>query len=232
MSQEPSSVLRAVIVDRRELFRRGLRAVIDQGPDVSVVAEVAEPGRLVDVDAELTPDLILVGVGGGAPGESAPLTLDALREIRRLHPRVAVIVFIEDGDEDLFLAAVRSGADGVLFRDASADAILRAVAEVRAGGSVLDPRLTKWLFSELAAGHGVRSQGVAVPECVPGLLERLSPRERDVLGLLAQGRRNKEIAAGLGVSVGTVKTHLRHLFRKLSVDDRTSAVVTVLRGRQ
>jgi DNA-binding NarL/FixJ family response regulator len=222
---------RVLIADRLELFRRGLRDVIAQEPNLHVAAEIADLSRLADANLELTPDLILLGMDREAADEAAPQALEALRQVMRLDPYAAVIVFIADEDVEQFIEAVRAGAKGVLLRDASADAILRAVEAVWTGGAALDPRLARQLFERLASGQGLTTHGIATPDLDPGLLQRLSPRERDVLALLAQGRRNKEIAAQLGVSVGTVKTHLRHIFRKLSVDDRTSAVLTALRAR-
>jgi DNA-binding NarL/FixJ family response regulator len=159
------------------------------------------------------------------PGSS----LRHLEEIVSSDPGARVIALVDRNDLELVLKAIQGGARAVLVRDAPATALLDAAHDVVDGGAALDMRLASVLFDYLA-----RSMPAALesgPVFDPSTLTGLSPREREVLRALAQGYRNKEIAAALGVSVGTVKTHLRHIFRKLKVADRTSAVLLALHVR-
>jgi DNA-binding NarL/FixJ family response regulator len=139
----------------------------------------------------------------------------------------AIVLLEREAPEDV-VESVRTGADGVLLRQASAETLLAAIYDVLAGGAALDQRLARGLFERLALSARVGRGGEL--EMDPAIAGALSQREREVLRALAQGCRNKEISAQLGVSVGTVKTHLRHIFRKLHVEDRTAAVLMALQG--
>jgi two-component system nitrate/nitrite response regulator NarL len=162
---------------------------------------------------------------GKAPG------LADLRRTLRLDPFARVVILVDDDGVNDLLDAIRCGARGVLLRDTPANILLRSAREIVAGGSSLDPRLARRLFESLASNGGDGVLAGAWPSLDRNALRSLSPREQEVLRLLAQGCRNKEIARDLGVSIGTVKTHLRHIFRKLKVYDRTTAVLTVLQSR-
>lgn len=218
--------VRTLIADGAELVRRGIRDVLARDRRFTVVGEIARPQDVVEACLELSPDIIFLGPGrDDEDNRNNAASLTALRQMRRLNPFASVIVLV-DGDmvEDL-LEPVRAGARAVLLRDAPASALLQAGRDVLAGAAALDPLLTRSLFEYLAAGADLPTAGVPEFRLNPAVLSALSPREQDVLRSLARGCRNKQIAAQLEVSVGTVKTHLRHIFRKLRVADRTATVL-------
>jgi two-component system nitrate/nitrite response regulator NarL len=214
--------VRILIADGAEIVRRGIRDVIGHNRSFTVVGESAQPDTIPELCLEHAPDIVFLGMSWSddAAVDKAP-GLAALRRTLRLDPFARVVVLVDDDAVDDLLDAIRSGARGVL---------LQAARDIVAGGCALDPRLARRLFESLASSGDAAIAGVW-PNLDVRVLRSLSPREQEVLRLLAQGCRNKEIARELGVSIGTVKTHLRHIFRKLKVYDRTTAVLTVLQSR-
>lgn len=205
--------------------------VLHRDGRLAIVGEVACLSDLPQACVELTPHVVFLGCSSEGVEGAGGAGLAALRRAMEPDPFVHVVVLMEHGSAAGVLEAVQAGASGVLLRDASGTALLDAARDVIGGGAALDPRLARTLFEDL----GVRETSQVV-EIGPGTLgastlRLLSHREQEVMRALAQGLRNKEIAAALGVSVGTVKTHLRHIFRKLHVADRTAAVLTALQVR-
>ena len=225
-NQQPDRV-RVLIADSAELVRQGIRGVLTRDRQLTVVCEIARPQEIARACLESSPDIIFLGLGRDDPDRSEGLL--ALQETLRQVPAALIIVLVDGDSVDDLLLPVQAGARGVLLRRAPAGALLDAVRHVLEGGSALDPRLTRRLFAYLAS-EPIQSAGES-DLLDATALRSLSPREREVLQLLCQGERNKAIAARLGVTVGTVKTHLRHIFRKLKVDDRTGAVLTALQVR-
>jgi len=223
MPEGPTTQLRALIADPAELVRRGIGDVLARDARYAVVGEASDAEHLMEECARRRPDLLFFGIEG--PEERR---LAALQQVKVLRPGLRAIVLIESRRLDDVWAAIRAGANALLLRDAPAATLLQALDDVLSGGSALDPRLTHELFEQLASGLPGPTWDI-IPN--PSTLAALSSREREVLQLLTHGRRNKEIAGQLGVSVGTVKTHLRHIFRKLNVADRTGAVLAALRGQ-
>jgi len=218
-----SPLVRVLIADGAELVRRGIRDVLLQcDRSFAVVGEVARAEDLIEACAMALPDVLVLSLG-------LDESMRPLRAALVARPSLRVLVLLEEGSGEWALQAVRAGARGLLPREASAETLLAAVREVAGGGTVLDPQLAAGLFEFLTqrGNNGVTEEA----QLDPAVLARLSVREREVMRLLAQGYRNKEIGRQLGVSLGTVKTHLRHIFRKLDVIDRTEAAVVALRGR-
>jgi DNA-binding NarL/FixJ family response regulator len=194
--------VRVIVVEGAEFVRRGICGVLTQhGEPFELAAEISRAAAL-------------------------PQACELL-EVRA--PALAIVLLEHDGIDGV-IEAVRAGANGVLLREASGGTLLAAIHDVMAGGAVLDPRLARGLFDRLATG-GAAGEGMVEPGMDPAVAGALSQREREVLQALARGCRNKEISVQLGVSVGTVKTHLRHIFRKLHVADRTAAVLIALQGK-
>jgi DNA-binding NarL/FixJ family response regulator len=216
---------RVLIVEPAELVRRGIRDVLARERHYLIAGEVASTQILPELCRERHPDVVFLGL---AAGDERGLA--ALERARQSSPHLRVIVLTDSRRVDDLLVPIRAGAKGLLLREAPASTVLHALADVLGGDAALDPRLTSELFQQLAAGATLAGDAPwdAMPQ--PMALAALSAREREVLLMLTRGRRNKEIAAQLGVSVGTVKTHLRHIFRKLNVADRTGAVLAALRG--
>lgn len=229
---QPGSV-RVLVADDAELVRRGIRDVLASDQRFQVVGELERPRDIVDACLERSPDIIFLGMAEGSDkGGAVAESLTALRQTLRLDPCARVIVLVDGETADSLLRPLQAGARGAFLRDAPAARLLEAIDDVLQGGGALDARLARSLFDYLAFNNGLPMPDASQPELKldPTALRSLSPREQEVLRALARGHRNKEIASQLGVSVGTVKTHLRHIFRKLRVPDRTAAVLAALQG--
>jgi DNA-binding NarL/FixJ family response regulator len=211
---------RVIVVEGSELVRRGICDVLLRyGEPLEIAAEVVDAGALSEACQVATPDVIVMSLSND--GE-----LRALRQALESRPATRAIVLLDHVAAGDVIEVVHAGASAVLLRDVSSGTLLDALRDVLAGGCAIDAQLARCLFDRLATNGGNGSVDLE-----SAVAQALSRREREVLRVLAQGYRNKEISAQLGVSVGTVKTHLRHIFRKLHVADRTAAVLVALQGR-
>jgi DNA-binding NarL/FixJ family response regulator len=199
------SPIRLLIVDDHPVVRDGLRGIFAGDEEFEVVgdagdgAEAVRVARRVDVDVILM-DLRMPGVGG----------VDAIKELRALrHPARVLVLTTYDADRDV-LPAIAAGATGYLLKDAPRDELIRGVRAAYRGQSVLAPSVAGTLMGRA----GTRP------------LDALSPREIEVLRLVAAGATNRSVARQLFVSEATIKTHLVHLYTKLGVRDRAAAVAT------
>ncbi|MEV0054651.1 response regulator transcription factor [Saccharopolyspora shandongensis] len=199
----PDRAITLLIVDDHPVVRDGLRGMFDSAADIEVLGEASDGPSAVALAVELDPDVVLMDLrmpGGGGVAAIAEL-------VRRGQRGKVLVLTTYDTDSDT-LAAIEAGATGYLLKDAMRDELFAAVRAAAAGRTVLSPAVASRLVSR------VRSPGE----------QPLSAREREVLGLVARGRSNREIAADLFVSEATVKTHLTHLYGKLGVNDRAAAV--------
>jgi two-component system NarL family response regulator len=200
--------IRVLIVDDHRVVRVGLRAIIDAEPDMEVVAEAGDGPAALAAYAEHKPDITLLDLR--MPGMSGPEVLTALRE---KDPEATVIVLTSyDADEDVY-RAVQAGARGYLLKGTLPDGVLEAaIRKVHAGQRLLAPEAAARLADRMTS-------------------PQLTPREVAVLELVARGKSNKEIGTMLSLAEGTVKTHLKRIYEKLGVGDRTeAALVAVQRG--
>jgi two-component system NarL family response regulator len=194
-----------MLVDDHPAFRKGMAALIESEPDLRVVAEAADGCRALEVYRQSRPDVVLMdlrlpGMGG----------VEAIIAIRKDFPDARVIVLTTfDMDEDIF-RAIQSGAKSYLLKDTPVDELAAMIRAVHAGKETLPNKV-----AERLAARRQRAD--------------LSPRELQVLQLLTRGRSNKEMAASLFVSEDTVKAHLKTLFSKLKVKDRTEAAISAIR---
>ena len=217
--------LRVLVVEPLELVREGIHRVLSAEDDMSVLAaadpDVSSLGRA----REFAPDVALVHF------DSASVEVrDFFRRLTANSPGVRLIALAQEPDLNKFLAAVRLGVCGYLQKSVGGAALAQAIRSTRAGGSALAPMVARRLLEYLALQPFLPPIRGGILDQASGSLDSLSAREAQVLHSLAQGLSNKEIASTLSLSIGTVKTHLRHIFRKLGVPDRTSAVVAVLRS--
>jgi DNA-binding NarL/FixJ family response regulator len=202
---KPGTTIRILIVDDHPPMRMGLAALIKSQPGMDVIAEASDGEEAIEVYDDVLPDIVLMdlrmpGMGG----------VEAILAIRKKHPEARVIVLSTyDLDEDIH-RAIQSGAQSYLLKDMPSEEIASTIHGVFAGDAML-PR-------QVAERLTMRSQR-----------EQLTERERDVLESLIKGRSNKEIACGLCISEETVKSHLKMLFAKLRVHDRTGAAVEAIR---
>lgn len=196
-----------LIVDDHPVVREGLKGMLDGEADLEVVGDAADGDAAVRAATELRPDVVLMDLR--MPGGNG---VEATRRIASLSPAPAVLVLTTyDTDHDI-LSAVEAGATGYLLKDAARSELVRAIREASAGGTVLAPVVAAKLLG--------RKRTQSQPE--------LTPREIEVLALVADGRTNAEIGQALYIGEATVKTHLLHTFAKLGVDDRTAAVTTAI----
>jgi DNA-binding NarL/FixJ family response regulator len=201
-----TETIRILIADDHPVVRDGLVAILTTQADF-VVAAVAEDGQeAVELVASLRPDVILLDL------EMPRLDgADAIRQMRTADPAVRVIVFTAFDTDERILAAVQAGAQGYLLKGAPRQELFRAIRVVHAGGSLLQPIVASKLLRQVS-----REAETAV--------EPLTPREQEVLHLMAQGLQNKEIAAHLVISERTVKFHVSAILGKLGAGNRTEAV--------
>jgi DNA-binding NarL/FixJ family response regulator len=209
--------VRLVLADDEALLRHGLRVLLESSDQVRVVAEAADGEQLLAAVQRHQPDVVLVDVQ--MPGVDG---LEALRRLRALPaPPPAAVLTTFDLD-DYVASALDLGAQGFLLKDAEPEALVRAVLDLAAGGAVLDPRVAARLLPRLReAGDGLRHNDQ---------LRGLSARERQVLGLVADGFSNGAIADELGLREATVKSYVSTLFSKLGVTNRVQAALLAQRA--
>jgi DNA-binding NarL/FixJ family response regulator len=205
-------VIRVLLVDDQALVRAGFRMILQAEPEIDVVGEAADGDAAVRAADELAPDVVLMDV-------RMPV-LDGIEATRRIvtdeaSPRVLVLTTF-DIDEYVY-EALRAGASGFLLKDAPEDQLVAAIQVIATGGSLFAPSVTRRLIEEI-----LDSRQSLVP---PPTLAELTPRELEVLRLVARGLSNAEIARTLVVTDHTVKTHIAHLLAKLGLRDRTQAVI-------
>jgi DNA-binding NarL/FixJ family response regulator len=209
-----AAAARMIIADDHELSRAGLRSMLEGDRGLMLVGEAANGREAVALCRELRPDLALLDVR--MPEMDG---LAATYQIKQESPRTSVLIVTTHEDPDYLLAALKAGAAGYLLKDVTRHDLLLTIRRVLRGESVLSGEIAARALQRLAAG----------PAQQPGPpTERLTPREREVLELIVEGHTNREIAAQLTLSVGTVKIHVEHIIAKLGVSDRTQAAVRAI----
>ncbi len=207
-------MIRVLLVDDQALLRSGLRALLDAEEDITVVGEAADGAEAQRLAAELEPDVVLMDVR--MPGVDGLVATRAITGDERLAAVRVVILTTFELDEYIF-EALRSGASGFLVKDTEPAELVRAVRTAAAGDSLLSPGATRSLIEEYASR--------AKPAALSPDLRVLTPREREVMVLVAAGLTNDEIASRLVVSPTTAKTHVSRAMVKLGARDRAQLVV-------
>ncbi len=205
--------IRVLVVDDQELVRAGFSVILAAAGGVSVVAEAADGEAAVAQAAALQPDVVLMDIR--MPGMDG---IEATRLITQAKPAPKVVILTTFDLDDYVYAALRAGASGFLLKDSPRADLINAVRIAASGDALLAPSVTRRLIEVFA-----RRPPEMSPE--PSKLASVSPREHDVLMLLARGRSNAEIAAALFVSEATVKTHVGSVLSKLGLRDRVQAVI-------
>jgi DNA-binding NarL/FixJ family response regulator len=200
--------IRILVVDDHSAIRRGLAATLDPEPDMEVVGAAADRKDAIQMWLQLRPDITLMDLA--FKGEDGGV--EAIREIRRQAPGAKIIVYsVLTGDEDVY-QALQSGAVTFITKDISDEELVQTIRDVHSGGRPIPPDIARKLADRLTTSS-------------------LTPREVEVLSLVASGNRNKEIAYALSISEETVQGHMKHILSKLGVNDRTrAAVVAAQRG--
>jgi len=199
-------MIRLVIVDDHALFRRGLVSLLSEMDAFDVIGEASDGREALKVITETKPDVILLDVN--MPIMGGVETLRALRKSGTEIP--ALMLTISQQSEDL-IRAIQAGASGYLLKNAEPETLRRTIELVYAGEAVLAPEMTEHVFRLMRSGE-------------LGYNDLLSDRELDVLSLLARGSTTSQVASVLYISENTVKTHIRHIFEKLEVNNRAEAV--------
>lgn len=203
--------IRVLIVDDHALFRSGIRLLLQRNPEFAVVGEAADGLDGVKRALELKPDIVLMD--RHMPGVSG---LDAIRLIRQDIPAARVIMLTVSEDADDLTAALQGGACGYLLKTVDADVFLDALRRAMQGDSVVSQEMTAKLVASLRKGAEPAAQNH---------LDRLTPREREILAHVAAGLSNKEIARKIDVAENTVKIHLQSILRKLELNNRVQAAI-------
>ena len=213
-------MIRLLLVDDQALFREGLRTLLSLHEDLQVVGEAGNGLEALAAADALRPDVVLMDL-------RMPI-LDGVAATRRLlaaHPTTRVIVVTTFDDDELVFDGLRAGAVGYLLKDVSSDKLVEAIRAAARGESFLQPSIAAKVLAEFNR----LERSAAPPPPPPALAEPLSERELEILRLLAAGDSNKEIAAALYITEGTVKNHVTNILGKLDARDRTQAA---LRARE
>lgn len=198
-------MIRVMVVDDHAVVRSGLEQLLATAPDVELVASATNGQEALDRAADEEPDVVLMDLA--MPELDG---VEATRQMVAAHPDTNVVVLTSFSDNKRIMDALRAGASGYLLKHAGPDELLAAIRAAHEGGSPLDPKAARVLLDE---------QRVLRPA------QELSPREEEVLRLVAAGLANKQIARRLGISERTVKAHLTNVFQALGVSDRTQAAL-------
>lgn len=214
-------MIRVVVADDHPLFREGIASLLKRTPDIELVGAAATGEQATLLARDLLPDVVLMDLA--MPGHGG---IEATRQIVRENPHIGVLVVTMFEDDESVFAAVQAGGRGYVLKDADPEGLLRAIRAV-AGGEVLLGAGVALRVLQQFAGVGPRNGASELSErsVARGGLDELTPRETEVLHLIAQGRRNREIAEELVISEKTVHHHVSNIFTKLQVEDRVQAIV-------
>ncbi|MET4646683.1 response regulator transcription factor [Streptomyces sp. NBC_01724] len=205
-------IIRVLLVDDHQVVRRGLRTFLEIQDDIEVVGEAADGAEGVARTEELHPDVVLMDIK--MPGTDG---IEALRKLRQLENPAKVLIVTSFTEQRTVVPALRAGASGYVYKDVDPDALAGAIRSVYAGHVLLQPEVAGALLAQEDAGGGT------------GRGSTLTEREQEVLGLIADGRSNREIARALVLSEKTVKTHVSNILMKLDLSDRTQAALWAVR---
>ncbi|MBI3966358.1 MAG: response regulator transcription factor [Chloroflexi bacterium] len=201
-----------MLVDDHQIVREGLRGMLQTEPGIEVVAEASNGSEAVRLAARHQPDVVLMDIR--MPELDG---IEATRQIKAKLPQVAVIMLTMYASDVYVVDAVRAGAAGYVLKDIDRDELMRTIEAVASGGTVIDPQLLR------RALRGVTGQQ-------SGELEKLTPRELEVLRLVVEGKTNRDIAGQLIIAEETAKKHVQNIISKLRASDRTQAAVIAVRS--
>jgi DNA-binding NarL/FixJ family response regulator len=203
--------IRILLADDHTLFRQGVKNLLNTEPDLEIVGEVSNGGEAMEKAAEVRPDVVLMDIG--MPGFSS---FEATRQIKKNRPECKVLFLTMYDDEDYLVEGMEVGGSGYVLKDSAAVQLLGAIRDVHHGGSYLSPRMLAQLVDDFRSRIKTCSR---TPR-----FATLTPREKEVLKMLAEGKSVKEIAGDLNLSVKTVEAHKFNLMRKLDIHNKAQLV--------
>ncbi|GAA6619872.1 response regulator [Scytonema sp. NUACC26] len=205
-------MIKVLLADDQNLIRQGLKALLELEEDLEIVGEAENGEMALRIIEELHPDVVLMDI-------RMPIMdgVAATREIQNRFPEVKVLVLTTFDDDEYVKAALQNGATGYLLKDTPSEELAFAIRAVRKGYTQLGPGIVKKLLSQIYP--------VNAPQPLPSGLVELTPREKEVLRLIATGASNREIAQQLFISEGTVKNHVTNILNRLNLRDRTQAAI-------
>jgi DNA-binding NarL/FixJ family response regulator len=232
-STASSSPIRVFVVeDQTKILKSQLR-LLENHPDITITGTALSGEAAIEEVAREQPDVLLLDLG--LPRMSG---IDVTREVKARWPHVEILIFTIFDEEERVLEAVKAGASGYLLKGATADKIIDAIKEVRAGGTVIQPNLARRLLRHFRVEPDNAPVATEPPRRAPApsatpepQLKPLSDREKEILQLIAKGVSNNEAAQLLNLSKATIRTHLEHIYRKLEVTNRVEAVTEGIRRR-
>lgn len=206
--------IKVLIADDHVFYREGVRAFLENAPDVMVVGEAGNGDEAVTKASELQPDVILMDLK--MPGTNG---IESTRRIHESHPKIGVLVLTMFDDDDSVFAAMRAGARGYLLKDADKDEVVRAIVAVERGEAIFSPAIAQRMIKYFSAPSkaSIKSQSDEFAE--------LTERELEILDLIAQGHNNTAISNKLSLSIKTVQNYVSSILTKLQVADRSQAIV-------
>ena len=214
---------RILLVDNHALFRVGMRNILEREPDFLIVGEASDSRSAIDMAVQLSPDIILMDLNLAAPGG-----IETTQRIKRELQPAGIIVLAVNEDEEALFEAIKAGAAAFILKDVGPDDLVTIIRRVFDGEYLINDKV----FTKPAVASRVlkefRELAVYGQEAAP-IFAPLSPREVQILDNIAQGMTNKQVAYALSISEQTVKNHMSSILRKLSVNDRTQAVVYAMR---
>jgi two-component system, NarL family, response regulator NreC len=196
--------IRLILVDDHQMFREGLRSILERDGKVLVVGEASNGREAVEMAAKLEPDVVVMDVG-----MSELNGVDAARQIHLSNPKIKLIALSAHSDRRFVSAMLEAGASGYVLKEAAGEEIMRAVQAVHRGRKFLSPEIASAVIEGYVKAHAVAAAADSRPQ--------LGPREREVVQLLAEGKSSKDVALTLHISVQTVETHRRNIMGKLKI---------------
>ncbi len=217
--------IRVLLVDDHRLFREGVASLLERADDIVLAGEAATGEEAIRLADELLPDVVLMdlkmpGMGG----------IEATRAISHRSPHIGVIVLTMFEDDESVLAALKAGARGYVLKDADRGMLIRAIRAIAQGDVLLGAPIALRALEQFSQPSPHPVEVPSKRPLTPFLFEELTPRELEVLRLIAQGLRNREIAERLMISERTVGNHISNIFAKLQVNDRSQAIIRALNG--
>ena len=221
--RDPNAKVKILLVDDHALYRVGMRQILDAEDDFDIVAEADDSRSAIDAAGASTPDIVLLDLSLPPPGG-----IETTQRVKREVPSAGIVALATTEDEDQLFDAIKAGAAAFLLKDIGPEDLVAIIRRVKAGEYLINDKV----FARPSVANRVlkefRELAVYGQEAAP-IFAPLSPREVEILDNIAQGMTNKQVAYALSISEQTVKNHMSSILRKLSVNDRTQAVVFAMK---